>query len=74
MENLAVKMKARLETATRVNNQLASEISSNGGGASGMKAQMFFNASKDLVSINTKIRNLLASGQITAIEYKYIIN
>lgn len=70
----AEKMKQKMVTAARVNAELAAMISANGGGATSITAIMFHNASRDLVSLRNKVRNLLASGEITTDEYKYIMD
>lgn len=71
---LVQKLKNKLATAIRVNNQLAETIKNGGGGATGLTATMFENASKDLMKIQNLIRSELNRGNVTVDEYKMIMS
>lgn len=74
MENKAKKLEIRYKKALEMNNKLASEISANGGGATGMTAVFFVNAGKDLMKVPRQVKAAFNNGEITVSEYQSIMN
>lgn len=64
------KLNQKLRSVKKVHSELSETIINNGGGATGLTAIMFVNASKDLTRINAKIRNTYNNGLITIEEYR----
>lgn len=73
MTNKAQKLNERYKKAIEINNKLASEISANGGGATGLTATFFTNSSKDLMRITRQVKAAFQNGEISLVEYKSII-
>lgn len=69
----AQKLEIRYKKALEINNKLASEISANGGGATGLTATFFVNAGKDLMRITKQVKSAFQNGEISIQEYHSII-
>lgn len=73
MTNKAQKLNDRYKKALEINNKLASEISANGGGATGLTATFFINAGKDLMKITRQVKSAFQNGEISTQEYQSIV-
>lgn len=71
MTKAALKLSEKLKSATKLNNDLASEIGIENG-ATGLTATFFINANKSLVKVQKEIRNAVNNGLISIEEYKAI--